>query len=525
MDFIQQFKAARRVSTPIINMRTFDAKGLTRNISAALNGTLDSTPMLIWDSVHGLLPMNNTKASKEAYATLMAKAGLETPETVQLPETLKALETDGVSDMIVFISNAHLLWGDPTNVQAVWNLRDIYKNVGNMLVLVSTPGATLPIELQTDVLVLDEPLPTREELAVIVRNTFKSANAEASLTTDIEKSAVDALIGLSSFSADQATAMCLTTEKIPGKEKESIRKGTLSITDLWERKRQIINATPGLTVYKGKETLDDIGGIESAKEFYRAVMTGKNAPEVILFIDEIEKQMAGNGTDSSGTKTEMNGIILSWMEDKGVNGALSIGIPGVSKSQLAKSLGATYNKPVIVFDIAAMQDMHVGNSGHNLRTATKTIDAISSGNVLCIATCNGIANLPPELRRRFSLVKFFFDSPNASERDEIWTIQRRNHGLVNDEPNPPSENWTGAEIRDCCKKADMLNWPLAKAATYIVPSAISDAATLEKTRLEASGRYLSASKVGTYYHDETTRKDNSDITGPVFAGSGRKIRD
>ena len=44
-------------------------------------------------------------------------------------------------------------------VQGIWNLRDVFKAGGQMLVLVTPPGATLPVELQNDVMVIDEPLP------------------------------------------------------------------------------------------------------------------------------------------------------------------------------------------------------------------------------------------------------------------------------------------------------------------------------------------------------------------------------
>ncbi|MGB7590439.1 MAG: hypothetical protein WBO19_04275, partial [Terriglobia bacterium] len=44
------------------------------------------------------------------------------------------------------------------------------------------------------------------------------------------------------------------------------------------------------------------------------------------------------------------------------------------------------------------------------------IDAVSQGRMLFIATCNSIASLPPELRRRFTLGTFFFDLPTVDER-------------------------------------------------------------------------------------------------------------
>lgn len=54
--------------------------------------------------------------------------------------------------------------GQPDVVRGIWNLRDVFKAGGQMLVLVTLPGATLPIELQNDVMVIEEPLPSTEDL-------------------------------------------------------------------------------------------------------------------------------------------------------------------------------------------------------------------------------------------------------------------------------------------------------------------------------------------------------------------------
>jgi hypothetical protein len=64
--------------------------------------------------------------------------------------------------------------------------------------------------------------------------------------------AVDAIIGLAAFPAEQTVAMCLS------------RNG-LDYDDLWERKRQAIEQVRGLSVWRGSESLDDIGGYEALK--------------------------------------------------------------------------------------------------------------------------------------------------------------------------------------------------------------------------------------------------------------------
>ncbi len=83
-------------------------------------------------------------------------------------------------------------------------------------------------------MVLDEPLPSVDDLDRIVREIFASAEMETP-EPDVRTKAVDALMGLAAFPAEQALAMSLT------------KKG-LDYTGLWERKRQVIEQTPGLNV-------------------------------------------------------------------------------------------------------------------------------------------------------------------------------------------------------------------------------------------------------------------------------------
>lgn len=521
MNFVNQFMAARRVSTPLVCIRTFDAKSTTNTIKTALGEELKDTGLVVWDAIHGLTPLNNTDKSKNSANKLLGGEGQGMSEV--FVNAIRMCNTDEVDDSIIFVANAHLQWKtEPAAIQGIWNLRDKYKANGNMLVLLALPGSILPPELTSDVLVLDEPLPTVEELRQTVRDTYSFAKVpDGQLTDDVLKAATSALIGLPQFPAEQSTAMCLELTK---DKQKIVTAGTLNIDDLWQRKREIVNSTPGLSVYEGKETLDDIGGVQQAKEFFREIMEGNTAPDIFLFMDEIEKGLAGSGTDLSGVKTELNGSLLKWLQDRKIKGVMSIGIPGVSKSALIKALGNTYGKPVIIFDIAAMQGSLIGESGGNMRKAQTVVEAIAGGGrIMAIATCNGIATLSPEMRRRFAYAQFFYDAPSEEEKKDIWKIHRAKQGLTSAEANPEARGWTGAEIENCCEKAADLNLTLAKASQYIVPMTISAADKIRETRMGASGKFLSASKPGIYDYRETEAPSKS-ITPPQYT-EGRKMRD
>ena len=46
-------------------------------------------------------------------------------------------------------------------------------------------------------------------------------------------------------------------------------------------------------------------------------------------------------------------------------------------------------------------------------------------------------------------------------------------GLDPDQPRPDDRDWTGAEIKSCCRLAALLDVPLVEAARNIVPVAVT----------------------------------------------------
>src|SRR2546422_385886 len=148
-EFVCAFKAARRVSTPLVMVRTADPASSMEAVARVLHGQ-----------------------GGEA-------GGRQHP----------------------FFSNSHRFYADAAVLQGIWNLRDRFKASGRMLAVLTAPGATLPNELAQDVLVLDEPLPSAEDLNGIVRSVFSDAQMGEPDAVIVGK-AVDALIGLAAFPAE-----------------------------------------------------------------------------------------------------------------------------------------------------------------------------------------------------------------------------------------------------------------------------------------------------------------------------------
>jgi SpoVK/Ycf46/Vps4 family AAA+-type ATPase len=284
-----------------------------------------------------------------------------------------------------------------------------------------------------------------------------------------------------------------------------VKKGgglTIDTDELWERKRKAIETIPGLSVWREPAKFDQIGGLDNLKAFLSDILKGNASPRIIVFIDEIEKAMAGATTgegDSSGTSQEMLGTMLTEMNDQNYTGVILIGPPGTCKSQIAKATGGEAGIPVIRFDLSAMKSKYVGTSNEQLAAALAVIRSVSQGQAYFIATCNEIAKLPAALKRRFSDATYYIDLPTEEERARIWPIYLKKFGLDETQPLPSCDGWTGADIKSCCSLAWRLNRPVLRAAQSITPVARTDEEGIARLRQQADGKFLSASYEGFYH--------------------------
>lgn len=524
MRILDQYKAARRVGTPLMAIATMDPASTIHTIVA---NTDDKVPIIMWDICSGWRPLNlsglqamaNTLDFKPTEKNGIAAGDLEMIlEKTQAPETC-LINAGRLPDKTVLIMmNAQMHLPNTLNpaavvVQALWNLRDLFKTNKRSVVMMGV-SFTIPPELTQDVLLLDEELPSEKELNTIVTEVVESAKMGKWLSKGVTPEeitrATDALTGLSTFAAEQIVSMSCGEEK-------------LDLELLWERKRKIIEATPGLSVWREGQTFKDIGGVDSAKDFFRKYLDGRSRPRCVVFLDEIEKAMAGVAGDLSGTSQDQLGTMLTAMQDYHWTGSIFYGQPGAAKTVLAKAIGNEAGVPTIYFDLGAMRGNLMGESERRIRDAVKVIRAIGGDRVLFIATCNDIRPIKPELRSRFGLPTFYFDIPDAnseykdrSERDPIWKIYLNkykfdeinwNHG-IND------SSWTGREIERCVILASDLKIKLREASEYIIPIATSSADEVQDRRRLANGVFLSASTPGKFVikggtdgfaHPKTTR--------------------
>jgi hypothetical protein len=105
----------------------------------------------------------------------------------------------------------------------------------------------------------------------------------------------------------------------------------------------------------------------------------------------------------------------------------------------------------------------------------------------------------------------------VEERETIWGVYLKKYDVSGELPN--DQGWTGAEIKECCRKAHRLGITLMQAASYIVPVSRAAAEQIKALRQMASGKFISASTPGVYQYQENIpaprRRLIRDLGGPV----------
>jgi hypothetical protein len=405
---------------------------------------------------------------------------------------IHALATPDGTTLLV-LQNFHRFLQSPEIIQAVAQQIISGKQNGTILVVLA-PAVQLPQELEKLFVVVEHELPSREQLAEIAHGI---ATEEGELPAGPELSTVlDAAAGLTRLEAENAFSLSL------------VRHAAIRPDAVWELKCQMLKKSGLLSLHRGSERFDGLGGLDSLKAFCLRAMRRQGEPDPL----------------------------------KRPRGVMLLSPPGCGKSQFAKSLGNETNRPTLTLDVGALMGSLVGQTEQRTRDALKIADAMapcilfcdeiekalsgvgSSGqtdsgvsarlfgslltwlndhtsDVFFVATCNDVSKLPPEFTRaeRFDGV-FFVDLPSAVQRQCIWDIYLSLFQLDPSQGRPSDENWTGAEIRSCCRLAALLDVPLTAAAQNVVPVAVTAAESVERLRSWASGRCLSADRSGIYAH-------------------------
>jgi hypothetical protein len=499
---INQFQTAKTANAPLIAINTPDPASTIKSIRTVYS----AGPVVQWDVINGIQSLGPlTIATCNQMNTMMdgsvnpAMATGNPVEALMKVAGVAKANPAMINDWIMFFIYGHLFMDKATPgnlaapvVQAVWNIRDVFKRSKANLVILA-PQFTVPDELQHDVVVIDEPLPSETELTTMINRSFSQAGLKKP-TKRILPGLLDATSGLAPFAVDQIIKMSVTKTKRG--------KTNIDTDELWRRKITRIENTAGLKIHRFGPRFSDIGGNENIKDLLSRIAKSDRRPRLVVFIDEIEKALHAAGTDTSGTTTDQLKVLLTEMQNNDWTGLISYGFPGTGKSELSKAFGNEAGAITVEADLGAMKHIWVGSSEARMRSFVKIIKAMGGSRVFFMATCNHIDILRPELKRRFKKGIFFSDLPCKKERDVIWNLYLKKFSMPQQEM-PIDEGWTGAEIRVCCETANELKIPLKEACRFMtIVSHAMGTESVEKMRREASGKYVSTQHPGVYKYEK-----------------------
>ncbi len=386
------------------------------------------------------------------------------------------------------------------------DLRGSFKTI-----LIASPRLNLPIELEKEITLVDIPLPDPQELTELLQSIIdvisKRNKSSVDLKPDEARALVRAAQGLTLTEAENAFSKSVVNDSVLNvrdvnvvlKEKEQIiRKsgileffpanakisevGGLQNLKQWLGLRSKAFSTKasefGLPTPKGVLLLGapgcgksltakavanswrlpllrlDFGKIfsglvgSSEENMRRALKVAEGVSPCVLWIDEIEKGLAGgvSGSSDGGTGARVFGTFLTWMQEK-------------------------------------------------------------ESSVFVVATANKIEALPPELLRRGRFDEIFFmDLPHAQSRMDILTIH-----LMKRKRDPKTfdlksiieltDGFSGAELEHVVveglfiaysEQRELKNEDVHKAIRETIPLSITYKEELERTRQWAKTRARNA---------------------------------
>lgn len=426
---------------PIIYINSFEETKTDRIISDARNGR----ELLEWNGAGGFVNFD----SKQPFI------GDKT-----LSQTLRLLSCDQneLDRKILVLKDVHPYLEER---EVIAQLKNICQQINSGLdaaIIIVSPIVKVPRELEKFITILELEYLTQDEIKKLIRDFSNDYNAPVSNALAEEMSM--AFKGLTEFEVKSLLASALSTYG-------EISRNNLEL--IFEQKQQMIMKSGILEMIPLKEKPDDIGGLETLKQWLdRKAKVYKSINKAAEFGVDMPK------------------------------GVLIAGVPGCGKSLTAKVTAQLFEVPLLRLDMGKILGKYVGESEENMRRAIALAEAISpcvlwidelekafagingsgsevtvrlfgtfltwmqekSSTVFVIATANDITKLPPELMRkgRFDEI-FYVGLPNPDERRKIFEIhigKRRRQDLnsINlDELVKETEGYSGADIEGVVRDA------------------------------------------------------------------------
>ena len=521
---IDRLKVLINSSTPIIVMETVEevhAITLVRTACSELN-----LAVFEWTIADGLVRSGSgvgpglgpgqggPETRLHTFTGSDAGAGAKTAvyNTTDPVQALANLETMTVEAVFV-LKDFHRHMDNPVVVR---RLRDVgQKFSANRRTLVLTaPAIEMPPELASLVEFLDLPLPDRDRLREIIRETYTRMAGTHTLKLQLDANGVDAMAanlrGLTEEAAERAIS-----QSVVGR----LALSPDCITDVLDAKKALLKRSEMLEFVDSTDTMASVGGLENMKRWL-----------------EQRRGSWDDGARQFGLDPPKGVIIL--------------GVQGCGKSLCARAVAGEWKLPLVKFDTAAVYDKFIGETEKRIQKVFRVAEGLApyvlwidelekvfagSGPdsasadagvssrllasflswmqerkpaVFVAATCNNVTVLPPELIRKGRFDELFFvDLPSAAERKQVFSIQltKRKRDPADydlDQVAAAAKGFSGAEIESAvqtalyaafARKQELSTEDLLTALSSTVPLSITRAEEIATLRAWAKDRAVWAS--------------------------------
>ncbi|MET0465342.1 MAG: AAA family ATPase [Chitinophagaceae bacterium] len=428
--YIEEMFINRCANVPVIVTRTKEPRrALDLLLSYSDTREIEKVPIYTWDPVKSWkrLKRSNKKDIPSEWVDLDGQDGDDKDDYLAAIKTAAKFEEAAMCVMYGY----HEWWNnDPSLKNSITFFGEMNSQT---LVFIVPQGEPIPPELDSDVCLMELPLPNVKELSAIVAEVV---GAQRFLSPAETFSLASAACGMTAVEASRAYS------KVLAKYVDTLDNVDINelLHGVYKSKEEIIRKSGTLQLYQSVSE-SEVGGVKGLKhwlEFNKVRMDPAN----------IEKGAA-----------MLQGVLL-------------VGPPGTGKSLLAKVIASKLNLPLIRLDVGALFGGLVGESEKKTAQAMETIRAVgrcvvwideidkaglSAGaggdsgassrllasllfymqemdtGVFWVPTANRVENIPMELLRPGRLdEKFFIDLPDESAREEIFRIHLHAHKQSDD---------------------------------------------------------------------------------------------
>ena len=404
---------------------------------------------------------------------------------------LEKFEEEDFENSLLILEDFHpdLTENQPHIIRRLRNIAQ--RKYGDRALILAQPITGLPVELEKEIQVMEMPLPTVDDLKVVLQSVCQRFNMKAD-KCEQTLPVLEAALGLTIMEAELAFAKAIV-------KNERITESEISL--IVAEKEQVIRKSGYLEYYQPQEDLNDVGGLDKLKEWLNR---------------------RGNAFSEAAREYGLE-------QPRGI---LLLGVPGTGKSLAAKAASNAWQFPLLRLDMGKIYGGIVGQSEQNIRGALGIaetlapcilwIDEIEKGlsgiqssgatdggttsrvlgtfltwmqeknkPVFVLATANDISQLPPELLRKGRVDEIFFvDLPDCQARQEIISIHLRRRQREFPEPElsriaKEAKGYTGAELEEAVKEALFRAFDEGRQVeSNDVIAAIKDSYPLSKTMQE-----------------------------------------